>query len=91
MSVGHVARGFEEAGIPTVVIMAGPFRHRAVQMKPPRTVVTRNIPGHTISAPGHRERQREVLRAALRLLDSATEGGAILDLPGTYETAPNGG
>lgn len=91
MSVGHVSRGFEEAGIPSVVIIAGPFRHRAQQMKMPRAVVTRNIPGHTISAPGHIERQREVLTAALRLLESATSGGAIFDMPGIYEAAPSEG
>ncbi len=88
MSVGHVSRGFEKAGIPSVVIIAGPFKHRAQQMKMPRAVVTKNIPGHTISAPGHVERQKEVLTSAFRLLESATSGGAILEMPGIYRTAP---
>ena len=80
VSVGHVARSAEEAGIPTVSIYVRAFRHVAVEMALPRTVVVRHPMGRPLGAPGDRERQAEVLDAALSLLSSATKGRAMVDL-----------
>jgi len=72
---------FEESGIPTVIIMVGPFRHRAASMRLPRVVVTRHPMGRPMGAPGDSERHSAVLGAALDLLASARQGGTIRDLP----------
>lgn len=80
MSVGHTARVIEEAGIPTVCVYIRAFRHEAEALKPPRTLVTRHILGRTVGAPGDAVGQRAVVRAALRLLETAEAPGAIVDL-----------
>ncbi|MDT8341182.1 MAG: hypothetical protein RQ751_06690, partial [Longimicrobiales bacterium] len=77
MSVGHVARGFEAAGIPTVSVMVRAFRHLAEGMKVPRTVITHHPMGRPMGAAGDAERQRAVLEDALRLAETATAGGAL--------------
>ena len=68
------------------------FRHRATQMKLPRVVVAQHLMGRPLGAPHDAQRQRYVLRAALDLLESAREGGAIVELPEPYRaggpTAP---
>ena len=84
MSVGHVARAFEEAGISTVALTAMPFHHVAERMNPPRVLITPHISGRTISAPGDVARQREVLLAAFMLLEEATEGGTLRTMEGKY-------
>ena len=86
VSVGHVARAVEEAGIPTVSIYIRAFRHRATQMHLPRTLVTPHLLGRTVGAPGDAEDQRQVVRAALHMLESATEPATIVDF-----AQPNGG
>lgn len=96
MSVGHVARGLEEAGIPTVTVMVRAFRHVAEAMKLPRTVLTRNPMGRTLGAPGDTERQREVLEAAFSLLETASRPAAIVQMeqpfrPGGPKTSENHG
>ena len=80
MSVGHVARSFEEAGIPTVSVFVRSFRHVAELMKLPRTVVTRHPMGRPLGAPFDRERQRTIVEAALDLVDTATSGPAMVEL-----------
>ena len=88
MSVGHAARVLEEAGIATVCVYIRSFRHQAHLLKPPRTLVTQHILGRTIGAPGDIERQRDVVRAALELLDTAKSPGTILELDKPYRSAP---
>lgn len=88
MSVGHAARVFEQAGLPTVTVMVRVFRPRAETMRLPRTLVTRHIMGRPLGAPHDTERQMAVLRAALNLLEGATSGGVIEELPEPYRTAP---
>ena len=93
MSVGHVARAFEDAGIPTVAIFVRAFRHVAEDMRLPRTVVTRHPMGRPLGAPGDRARQQDVIEAALDLLDAATQNGSIVELgspwrPGTITGRP---
>ena len=56
-------------------------------MHPARLVITPHPMGRNLGAPGDIERQTEVLRAALDLLDSAVEGDTTVDLPGAYRPA----
>ena len=88
MSVGHAARVLEEAGIATVCVYIRSFRHQAHLLKPPRTLVTQHILGRTIGAPGDVERQGNVVRAALELLDTAKSPGTVLELNEPYRSAP---
>jgi hypothetical protein len=75
----------EEAGIATVIIASGVFRDRLAAMRLPRTVITQHPFGRPLGAPGNRERQRQVILAALDLLQSAQQGGIIKDLGGDYQ------
>ena len=75
----------EDGGIATVVVAARPFRRRLLAMSLPRLVLTPHPMGRVLSAPGDATRQRAVILAALELLQTATEGRSILDLPGTYQ------
>lgn len=84
MSVGHVSRAFESAGVPSVIIMSNVFRGRVVVQKPSRTVFTKHIMGRPMSAPFDVERQTNVLRAALNMLETATEGETGVVLPDAY-------
>ena len=88
MSVGHIARALEAAGIPTVSVMVRSFRHHAERMNIPRTLITRHIMGRTMGAPNDPERQREVVEAALTLLEEATEPGTIRELDAPYRARP---
>lgn len=72
MSVGHIARLFEAAGIATVIIAAAPFQERLAAMRVPRLVVTPSLLGRPLGMPGNRFQQRAILVAALSLLAQAT-------------------
>ncbi len=63
-----------------MVIYIRAFRHQAQHLKVPPTVVTSNLLGRTVGRGGDVEGQRNVVRAAVRLLAEATAPGAILDL-----------
>ena len=80
MSVGHLARILESAGIPTVVIGIEAFQARLAAMKLPRLLVTPYLLGRTLGLPNDKEGQLKVLRRALQLLDEATAGGTIVTL-----------
>lgn len=80
MSVGHVARALEAAGIPTVAVFIRAFRHVAEAMTVPRTLITPHLMGRTCGPPGVPARQREVVAQALALLETASTGGTIADL-----------
>ena len=84
MSVGHVARELEAAGIATVAIYVEAFSHYAEAMQLPRTVVTSHPMGRPLGPPGAAARQREVIAAALRLVDTADSPGAIERIGGAY-------
>ena len=77
MSVGHVARAMEESGIATVVIASGVFSDRLRAMHLPRIVLTDFPMGRPLGAPNDSETQREVLLAALDMIDHAKQGGSI--------------
>jgi hypothetical protein len=84
VSVGHVARAIEESGTPTVVVMVKAFGHVAERMSLPRVVLTPHPMGRPFGAAGDIETQREVLDAALDLLDRATDGGTIIDVETSF-------
>ena len=86
--MGHVARLLEASGIPTVVIAVKIFLPRLAPMKIPRLVLTSHPFGRPLGAPGDRQKQREVIVAALRLLETATRGDSIVELPEPYCVKP---
>lgn len=90
MSGGHVARVFEEAGIPTVAIVAAPFAFRATGMHIPRTLVTPHLMARPLGPPGDAARHLEVLRAALALLAEARENPTVREFPGAYRPGGKG-
>jgi hypothetical protein len=79
MSVGHLARLLEAAGIPTVMIGIRAFRVRLAAMKVPRLLLTPNLLGRTLGAPYDRAQQRAVLLAALKLFEEANGDGTIVE------------
>jgi len=83
--VGHVARLLEQAGIPTVIIAARPFRPRMEGMQLPRLLLTPHLMGRPVGAPGDKAGQRRTILAALDLLEKAEGGGTIVELPGRYQ------
>lgn len=84
MSVGHVARAVEEAGIATVGIYVSAFRFVAEDMSLPRTVITPHPFGRPLGPVGRPERHRAVVEAAFELLESAATGPAIVEMPGRF-------
>ena len=84
MSVGHLAREIEKAGIPTVCVFVKAFQPIAESMGVPRVVITRHPLGRPLGPPGDRNRQRAVVEAALGLLASASAGGTLLELNEPY-------
>ena len=84
VSVGHVARAVEDSGISTVGIFVRSFSHVASQMSLPRTVVTRHPMGRPLGAPFDHIRHREVVGAALDLLESATGVGSVVELDAPF-------
>lgn len=84
MSVGHIARSFEEAGIPTVIIATKAFRPRLEAMTVPRLVLTPYPMGRPLGAAHDVKGQRTTLVAALHLLETASTAGAIIELEHPY-------
>jgi hypothetical protein len=80
-SVGLVARALEARGIPTVAVFIAAFRHVAVKLRVPRVLVTPHLMGRTIGPVGDRRRQRQVVDAALDLLEGATGPETIVTMP----------
>jgi hypothetical protein len=78
----------EADGIPTVIIVVKAFLPRLDPMKVPRLVLTHHPMGRPLGAPGDRERQRDVIIAALKLLETATQGNTIVELAEPYRIAP---
>jgi hypothetical protein len=84
VSVGHVARVVESAGIATTCILIEAFAHYAEAMRIPRAVITRHPMGRPVGPPGDAETQRAVVGAALGLIEGAAGPGSVLRLPGAY-------
>lgn len=77
MSVGHVARELEAAGIPTVIIAATVFRPRLEAMALPRLVLTPFPMGRPLGAPHNIAGQYKTLQTALNLLETAQGNGTV--------------
>ena len=86
MSVGHVQRAFESAGIPTVGVYVRSFGHIPELMGVSRALVTNHPMGRPLGAPGDSERQRDVVAAALQLLESDVPVIAAFDA--AWRSAP---
>ncbi len=84
VSVGHVARGVEESGIPTVAVYVAAFRFVAEEMSLPRTLITHHPFGRPIGPVGQPARHLEVVLAALGLLEAAERGGTVVEMPGRF-------
>ena len=77
MSVGHIARGFETAGISTVVIAVKSFEARMKMMALPRVLLTPELMGRPLGDPFDKARRKTILKQALALLESASKNGTI--------------
>lgn len=74
----------EEAGIATVVIGSGMYEERLRAMNLPRTVITQDPLGRPLSAPGNTHVQREILIAALDMLENSQTPGGVMVLPADH-------
>ncbi len=83
--MGLVCRLLEERGIATVYVATG--RDLAELVKPPRCLFVNHPMGNNFGARGDQMMQTDVLRAALSLLDQATEGGTMVDYPTTWASS----
>ena len=79
MSVGHIARTFEEANIPTVAFGVRAFKSRMLPMSVPRLVLTQELMGKTLGLPNENSKQKEYLMAGLDLLENSSEGKALTE------------
>jgi hypothetical protein len=84
--VGLAARFLEERGFSTVVLTPMPEFHRAVGM--PRAAAIEYPYGRPLGRAGDRKGQREVLLAALSVLEKAQDPGGIRQLPFTWPEDP---
>lgn len=80
LSVGHIARVFEEAGIPCVAFGVQAFKSRMLPMSIPRLVLTPELMGKTLGRPGDKQIQRAYLMAGLDLLENALEGNTLVEM-----------
>ena len=77
MSVGHAARAFEAAGIPTVTIAVASFQSRVEMMSLPRVLLTSQLLGRPMGSPFEKEQHLNYLSTAVQLLETASENGTI--------------
>ena len=75
--MGHIARLLEEGSIPTVVIASAVFEDRMLAMQLPRLVLTPQMMGRPLGAPGDKDTQRAAIQMALDLLEGAETGGQV--------------
>jgi D-proline reductase (dithiol) PrdB len=77
--VGLIARGVEEAGIPTVYL--GSCRDMMKQLMAPRMVFLDFPLGRQCGKPNNIELQMNILKRTFTFLETALEPGLVLDLP----------
>jgi D-proline reductase (dithiol) PrdA len=77
-------RAIEAAGIPTVLVAALPTI--AAQLGSPRVAAPDTPMGATMGGPDDPAQQSRILRASLRLLETAEAPGQIVHLAETYRT-----
>ena len=86
MSVGHIQRAVETAGIATTSVYVKSFGHIPGLMSLPRTLITQHPMGRPLGAPGDRARQLDVVNAALDLL--RFDAPTITEFAEKYRIAP---
>jgi hypothetical protein len=79
---------FEAAGIPTVVIAIATFTGRLEPMQVPRLLLTPFLMGRPLGAPHDGERQLDVLRIGLELLETAVSAPTVVHYPYPFRTPP---
>ena len=79
--MGLVCRLLEERGIATAYVATG--RDLTALVKPPRALFVNHPMGNNFGAAGDADMQLDILRTALGMIHSVTEGGVLLD----YETS----
>ena len=84
--MGLAARFLEEAGFSTLVLNPTHEFHRAVGI--PRSAAIEYPYGRPVGQVGDRDGQREVLLAALSVLEKAEKPGEVWHLPFTWPEAP---
>ena len=84
--MGQVARYLEEKGFSTVTLTNTPEFHRQVGI--PRVAAIEYPYGRPVGQVHDQDGQREVLTAALSVLENAKEPGQILHLPFTWPEEP---
>jgi hypothetical protein len=80
MSVGHVARLLEEAGIPTVIVSSEVFSKQLEAMSLPRVLLTPYIMGRPLGRPNDKNGQMKVIKRGLELLEKAEKFGTMESL-----------
>ena len=82
VSVGHLARVIEAAGVPTVVVYPIAFRSFVQVLRPPRTLLNHSLMGRPIGRARDDGGQRAVVLAALKMLEEASDPGTIREFAG---------
>ena len=68
--------------------MSSVFKDRTATMNPARILLTPHPMGRPLSAPFDSEKQKDILKVGLGLLESATGGGTIVEYEKPYRTGP---
>ena len=84
--MGQVAHYLEENGFSTVILTNTPEFHRQVGI--PRVAAIEYPYGRPVGQVRDRDGQREVLKAALSVLEKTKEPGQIFHLPFTWPEEP---
>ena len=77
MSVGHVARAFEDANIATVIIAVKSFETRMKMMSLPRVLLTPQLLGRPLGNPFDEQQHTKILNSAIKMLETAEQNGTI--------------
>ena len=77
MSVGHVARAFEDADIATVIIAVKSFETRMKMMSLPRVLLTPQLLGRPLGNPFDEQQHTKILNSAIKMLETAEQNGTI--------------
>lgn len=77
--MGLVARVFEREGIPTVTLTSA--LDVTERVRPPRSAFLNFPLGNQVGPPGQPDLQREIVKRALALFESANVQGEIVELP----------
>ena len=74
-----MARAIEQEGISTVIVMM--YRGMAEKVRPPRVAHVRFPFGRPMGEPNNPDQHRVIIEDTLRILETATEPGTLVNLP----------